>query len=473
MRRRNIISEPHARTPNRGGLKLREVESTFRAFSDGTIVEAVRSSPTSTELQLLVRRDGRETVQPRFEKDGELLLPPRISDRLAAAIRFPPAAMHKDYVEPLAAAGFDKAFQTVADQFWMLKEMAAKCLSIDPPQLTLVVAYAFYTWLADRFAQAPYLSIIGPLASGKTQLLRFLNCCCRRPLLLSDISLAGLYSLTDRFAATLLTDEADFGADIRSRDLQRLLRGGHTLDGVAYRSGRTYNLFGPKVISSRAPIPDAALASRAIEISMSRCTEGPEFTPDSLGVTGLYTIVQPLLLRFRLQHYHRDLSVQPALSGLSPRSRDKARALAGPFVDFPDLQDSIVTILRQREPDVQARHSDESELLVLEAFLMQIHKHSEPYVTVGCVARWTNGLLQYRGEQPRFQARAVGPILRQLGLSTAKIGSKGIGICLTNDVRAHLHRQAARYGVIRAADDCPLCAKQRSSEQKNQSAKRP
>ncbi len=102
---------------------------------------------------------------------------------------------------------------------------------------------------------------------------------------------------------------------------------------------------------------------------------------------------------------------------------------------------------------------------------MHIHKYSEPYVTVGCVAHWTNILLQYRGEQPRFQARAVGPILRQLGLSTVKIGSKGIGICLTNDVREHLHRQAARYRIILAADDCPLCAKQRSSEQKNQSAK--
>jgi hypothetical protein len=310
MRRRNSISEPDACTPNRGGLELREVETTFRAFSDGTIVEAVRSPPTSTELQLLVRHDGIETVQPRFEKDGELLLPPRISGGLATAIRFPAAPMHKVYVELLAAAGFDKAFGSVAELFRMLKELATQCLSIDPPHLTLVVAYAFYTWLADRFAHAPYLSIIGPLASGKTQLLRFLNCCCRRPLLLSDISLAGLYSLTDRFAPTLLIDEADFGADIRSRDLQRLLRGGHTLDGVAYRSGRTYNLFGPKVISSRAPIPDAALASRAIEISMSRCTEEPEFTPDSSSVTGLFMILQPLLLRFRLQHYYRDLSVK-------------------------------------------------------------------------------------------------------------------------------------------------------------------
>jgi hypothetical protein len=451
------------------------------------MIEAVRSTLSTADLELLVWSKGNVSVQPDLLRCGELFVPPRIGPGLATAIRFPIAKFSGSIAEVFSAAGICSAdglvemlgandigsaeSLIVRKQFLLLQHIASKFVTVDTELLPLVIAYVFYTWVADRFTQAPYLSIVGPLGSGKTELLRFLNCCCRRPLLLSDISVAGLYSLTDRLAPTLLIDEADFGRDIRSRELARLLRAGHTAEGVAFRGGRAYNLFSPKVICSRTPLPDAALASRAIEISMSRCTADPELRLCASSVAALLGFLQPQLLRFRLRNYDRELSVKPDLSSLSARSRDLARALAGPFVDCPDVQELIIEKLRRREPDAMARQSDEPELIVLEAFFTQLHIYHEPYVTVGIVSKWANGLLGFRKEHPRFEPRGVGPILRQLGFSTQTIGSHGIGMYITNDIRERLHRHATTYGIIPAGKDCQLCVKVRNSDKKSQSAK--
>jgi hypothetical protein len=449
--------------PSTGASVVGRSETTFTAFRDGTILEAVASSASTAGLQLLVWNNENFSVRPSIVRNGEVFAPPRIAPGLAKAIRFPIA----NYPAEIVALGgpAEPLPHTVSAQFHSLFEIASSCISIGDEQLRIVIAYVLYTWLADRFPQAPYLSIVGPLGSGKTQLLRFLNCCCRRPLLLSDVSVAGLYSSTDAVAPTLLIDEADFGRDIRSRDLLRLLRAGHTAEGVTFRQGKAYNLFGPKVICSRTPIPDAALASRAVEISMWRCTEEPERRLDAVPLLhALFELLQPQLVRFRLRNYHRDLSVKSDLSRLSPRSRDLARALAGPLAECPELQELVVDAIRAREPDAISRQSDEPELIVLHALFAKIHGYDKPYVTVGVICGWVNGLLLYRGEHPRFEPRGVGPILRQLGFATQRFGSHGIGILITGDVRARLHRQAATFGIGHTSDDCVQCIELRRSK---------
>ena len=178
-----------------GGPK--PIETSFRKFPDGTMVELVRGAECAEELQLLVWRRGKARICSSFLKDSELLVPPRVTPGLAGAIQFPSAiSTYKDLVDVVTdivvAARAHVRFSNQEDAY-------------------LVAAYVLSTWLVDRFAHAPYLSVIGTLGSGKTQLLRFLSCCCRRPLLLADISAAGLYSLTDQLQPTLLLDEAAFG----------------------------------------------------------------------------------------------------------------------------------------------------------------------------------------------------------------------------------------------------------------------
>jgi hypothetical protein len=50
---------------------------------------------------------------------------------------------------------------------------------------------------------------MGSVRNGKTRLLRFLRCLCRRAVVLSDLTPSTLYLLTNQIAATLLLDEFD------------------------------------------------------------------------------------------------------------------------------------------------------------------------------------------------------------------------------------------------------------------------
>jgi len=219
-------------------------------------------------------------------------------------------------------------------------------------------------------------------------------------------------------------------------------------------------VYGPKVICSREPIRDVALASRSVQISMVRSTDRVlPLGPDRF--RWLADLLQPRLLKFRLRNYHRKLEMKVDLGGLSPRSRDLALALAGPLVDKPGLQKSIVRLILQREPDVQARHSDEREMLVLEGFFFCCHVRLLPYVLMGTVSEYLNKLLELRGEPRTFEARGVGPIVRQLGFFTERIGSAGIGVRLSQQVLSDLHKQARAYNIpispLPAFGNCSMC----------------
>jgi hypothetical protein len=421
-------------------------ETSFKLLPGGSLIELIRQSDRD-ELQFLKwPRNHKFQIQPNLQIDGLLLKPPELETGLSRSIRFPTGVA--DY-------------GSVWDLFTDVAAAIAKYISVPDDQIYLIAAYAMATWLTDRFGHAPYLSIIGPLASGKTQLLQVLNCCCRRPFLVSDISGAGVYTLTHRLQLTLLIDEAEFGRDYRSGELRRLLRAGHTAGGSIFRARRAYCLYGPKVLCSREPIPDTALASRCLHVAMPRakCDLAPL---DPAVLDSISDRLQPKLLMFRLRNYLRRLDVKADLSMLSPRSRDLAAALAGPLVDHPKLQMRLVDLILQQEADVHARHSDEPELLVLEALFLRCHSDPRFFTTVGDVAAGLNKLLESRGERRKFEPRAVGPILRQLGFATSRIGSAGIGIEWNKKTLFHVHDQMERYAIpleefTLPTQGCTLC----------------
>jgi len=434
-----------------GLICTRRLVTDFRVFADRTILELVRHPERAEELQFLVWQNGKAEIRASFERGGQRFVPPQIDPGLARTIQFPTEV---------------RPYKDVDDLFTEVAAAINAHVKIPLGSLSLVTAYVFATWLTDRFAHAPYLSVFGPLGSGKTQLLQVLSSCCRRPLLLTDISVAGLYSLVNELRLTLLIDEADFGRDQQSRELLRLLRGGHTAGSAIFRAGRIHSLYGPKIVCSREPIRDAALASRSVQIPMSRSAESvPPLEPRRL--RWLADALQPKLLMFRLRNYYKPLQLHTELKGLSPRSRDLAHALAAPLAESPRLQESIVDGMRRQEPDVETRHANEPELQALEALFLHCHATRAPFITVGSVTDLLNKILAQRGERTRFDPRAVGPILRQHGFRTEKLGSVGIGVRLTEGAINQLHDRVANYDMTLLgtglAATCPICADIRKS----------
>src|ERR1035441_7602083 len=230
----------------------REVE--FTILPDGRMVDLVRSVRQPSNIEFLVWQDGNVRLTSHIEHDGELLVVPKMDPTVVSALRLPTMA---------------RPCPEIGELFKLMMNYIETYVDVTTEHSFLVAAFALTTWLADRLSVVPYLSICGPPESGKTTLLRLLHCFCRRAIHASAITPASLYRLAAQVRPTLLIDEADFGRDRTSRDIQRLLRGGNRRGSRILCNGRAFENFGPKVMASRGPLDDAALVSRNINIVMT------------------------------------------------------------------------------------------------------------------------------------------------------------------------------------------------------------
>lgn len=236
----------------------REIQ--FAELCSGGLVDIVRGP--QGDLEFLVYRDGVGTHQ-RFVADGtRILVPPNVDRSLLEAVRWP------SFVEA------NDAPRLLLNE---IKDALKGYLELADPDYDLVAHFALSTWFSDLSRVTPYLWIVGPYACGKTTLLRLLSAICRRPVLAADITPAALYSLCTHLRPTLLLDELELSATVLDRDLSRLLRNGSTQGQKVFRTGKAYDLFGPKAIVSRQEPPDAALASRALVVAMPLQYGSPAF----------------------------------------------------------------------------------------------------------------------------------------------------------------------------------------------------
>ena len=318
-------------------------------------------------------------------------------------------------------------------------------------------AYSLYSWLSDRLPVAPYLWLVGPLGSGKTTLLRLLSCLCRRTVRVGDISQASLYSLVNELNPTLLLDEMECDQGKASRALQRLLRAGSTKDVSVARKGELYRAFGAKILASRQPPADAALASRALFIRMMPTRRDlPSLTTEAMAK--IAENFQNRLLDLRLANYRSVLDAQfPQVTHLTPRIRDVARALAAPIQGGSRVSGRTGRDSGRRGPVRPLERSLEPEWLAAEALFDLCHERAvrwgqniyKAVIFVGGVTQQINKTLERWGADKRYHPRAVGPVLRSIGIRTKKFGRWGIGVELNLTFRRKIHELARQYDIDR------------------------
>jgi hypothetical protein len=344
----------------------------------------------------------------------------------------------------------------------LLSQIAATLrLHVDLPDqdVYLISRFVLSTWIPERLLVAPYLWLAGPLGSGKTTLLKLLQALCRRAFLVSDLKPAALYQLPGLLEPTLLIDESDLSDSEMSCEFQRLLRIGNTRGATVVRNGRAYDCYFIKVLSSREPPSDAALASRVILIGMSPTSR--QISPlDETAQECIATEFQLKLLMFRLHNFNRvGVSKRFPLitQGLTPRMKDLASALAAPLLGEAELEDDLVSMLDQQDRDARMQRALEPEWLVAEALFALCHPGptSEGYcpkrisVLVGGIANIINEQMKRRGEDITMSAKKTGLVLRSLGIRTKSLGNLGRGIVTTPATRTGIHRVAQKLGISR------------------------
>ena len=164
-----------------------------------------------------------------------------------------------------------------------------------------VNAFALWTLFAhahDAAYISPILALTSPTAEcGKTTVLTLLGALVPRPLAASNITAAALFRAVEKWAPTLLIDEADtFLQD--SDELRGVINSGHNR-GAAFvirtvgdsHDPKQFKTWAPKAIALIGKLKET-IASRSIHIELRRMTPGDSVEPvrpDRLGH------LQPLL----------------------------------------------------------------------------------------------------------------------------------------------------------------------------------
>jgi hypothetical protein len=390
-------------------VALRETE--FSILPDGRMVDLIRSTRQLGSLEYLVWNDGNMQVARDVEYEDRRLVVPSLDPTVVSALRLPTMA---------------KPCPPIGELFMQLMQQIETYVDVSKEHNFLIAAFILSTWFADRLAIVPYLSVCGPPDSGQAKLLQLLHCLCRRAIHAADVTPASLYRLSAQVLPTWLIDEADFG----NRRLQRLLRGGNQRDSRVLSNGKAFENFGPKVITSRVPLDDAALASSTVQIVMAPSSRDLA-TLDADAEQKLADAFQPMLEMFRLVHYRAVAASQyPGFLKFPLSLRDSARALAAPMLGNEELLEQLASALESQVDTARFERFAEPEYVVMLALFDLCHVASYE-VYVGQVADEANRILHDGGERHQHSTKMVGSILnKSLGFPTRRRG-EGYRIALT------------------------------------------
>jgi hypothetical protein len=189
-------------------------ETEFVRFADGALADLVRDA--SGELRFVVVRDGEVSFHRTLKSEDVTLVPPKVDPSILEGVCLPTSVSSGSCTAATLSQEIDEAI--------------GEFCNLDRPDRKLATYITLCSWFSDLVDVVPYLWIIGPSRHARTTLIRLLSVLCRRGILAADISSAGLHSVVDKLHPTVLIKDFDYGANSATRNLQRLLKNGSTVE---------------------------------------------------------------------------------------------------------------------------------------------------------------------------------------------------------------------------------------------------
>jgi len=175
---------------------------------------------------------------------------------------------------------------------------------------------------------SPLLVLTSPdIACGKTTALTVLQHLTPQPLLISDLTPAGLYRTIAKCKYTLLIDEAE-AVLLASKALRSLLNSGHRRDGArVLRADGVFDLFCPKIVALLGELPPS-LRDRAIVVGLKRKRPGETVAPlDEPAIARLKALAEQAA-RWADQQFEQLAAANPELPAcVTNRTADNWRIL--------------------------------------------------------------------------------------------------------------------------------------------------
>jgi hypothetical protein len=323
--------------------------------------------------------------------------------------------------------------------------------------------WSMFTYAYPAWPAAPYLSIGGPLASGKSTLFAVLSRLVFRPLQSSSMTAPCLFRSLDGHGGTLLLDEAERLRDATpdAGELRAILLSGYKAGSPARRLEKVgdafqqidFDVFGPKAFASISNPPEA-LASRCIRLTMFRA--GPASLKPRRRIDGDSEVWQGLrdtLHGLALEHgptwlrlSRRSDVVPEGLAGREYEIWQPLLALAG-WLEDAGAGGLLALMQRHAEATASEGRDDatpDADLTLLRIVAQHVVAGTHGSLKAGDVLKAAQE--QDRATFDRWSPRGVGSALGRYGLKTAR-GHGNTGRTFARVTMAALARIAASYGI--------------------------
>jgi len=446
-----VIPLVHREPPEPGGAhpqahrgrsqEGREVASA--RLGDGTVLEAIQDPENSSRAIFASWKGGTISLVERFESGGQAFVPLRRDGGIGKSIQLP------NGVEP---------FESPAKLATEAGALISQVVEIPRGLWLLLGAFVVHTWVPEvaPFFPCPLLrgpsDFIGPL-------LQALALVCRQAIVVGHTTPAGLLHAFHGLTPTLLVDDRDLSPRVR-----RLVRMGTRRDVVALEKGTVVSPSGPRLVGSSSDLTGSDLVEDAILLAFG-VRHWPDVTKLSdRGISERARRLRNSLLRFR---FERSQSIQPLVgecpSGLSPKSWDMLRVLAGPFVGDEEFCTELLG-LRLFPPFEKFPWENQPQWLsvrkqaVVSTLFFHAHKRYAEgarndtevpllSVTVGELTTAANQVLEQMGERPSLTARGFGAQMDSLGFSRRTRGDVGYEVDFTRATLKQVHYLVKYYGL--------------------------
>ncbi|MEP7010180.1 MAG: hypothetical protein ABJC13_07640 [Acidobacteriota bacterium] len=419
----------------------RKLPAVSARLPDGTMVELLYR-PQERKTLFVVARDGEAREAESVElPNGRLLVPYSAENNLIThkAILLPSEATEYQ-AEPVLRA--------------LVRGFIHRYVDLPPDFEEVAAHYVCFSWRYDDFPDLPYLRVLGDYGSGKSRFLTTVGSIVYRPIFASGAStVSPLFRILDAVGGTLVLDEGDFRFSDEKAEIVKILNNGNAKGFPVLRTDttptgefnpRAFKVFGPKLISTRHYFDDPALESRCITAHLGQgdvrsdipLNLPPEFEHQAL-------TIRNQLLMYRLREAGRTDALDiPELRTLEPRIAQVFASLLA-SVDDENSRVRLLAFARQASINLRNLRSDSIEADVVAAALA-LRERFSGVVPVKLIAGQLSG---NDGGAP-LSPRAVGAILRRLGLSPRKRQGNYV---LPGEDMERLTKLAKRYNVMPSA----------------------
>ncbi len=423
-----------------GNFRIEETEDKNRFVSgfvlpDGTVGEMVVSEDDERSFMIVANGSVRKAYQHETPKVTYL---PTNDLMVGEVVHFARTAVPYD-----SQAVLFKEIRRFIHRYLELPEDFEEITSL----------YVLLTWVFEFAPSIPYLRVIGDWGTGKTRFLQVAGSICFRPIFASGATTpAPIFRILEQFRGTLVLDEADFKDSAAWSEMVKLLNNGYRPGMPVLRADkengkwypRSYQVFGPKLISTRFNFKDEALESRCLTSEMLTLTRDdiPRVLPPAFDKE--VNELRSKLLTFRLANLTRlkgkTFGNELLEPNLQPRLQEILIPLKAMLNGDGAMVEALAGFVHRLQDSLFSRRQESNAGRVLAA-IIELHKEGAE-ISSKTIAEKAN---QIDEEAPPLVAEKIGWQTKRLGLEKTRIPGCGRRVIVWEEEK--MRHLAIRYGL--------------------------